>query len=44
MIYKNFDRMLGLYLHHKFVCTLLNDLYGIQARTGIAMDSRLNMN
>ena len=24
----------GLYLHHNFVCTLLNDLFGIQARGG----------
>ncbi len=36
------DHIIGLYLHHKFVCTLLNDLYGIQARTGVAMDSRLD--
>jgi len=24
------------FLHHNFVCTLLNDLYGIQARAGCA--------
>ena len=24
----------GRFLHHSFVCTLLNDLYGIQARGG----------
>eukprot|EP00043_Microstomoeca_roanoka_P019188 m.213114 g.213114 ORF g.213114 m.213114 type:complete len:321 (-) comp16952_c0_seq18:2915-3877(-) len=26
----------GLYLHHNFVCALLNDLFGIQARGGCA--------
>lgn len=26
----------GLFLHHNFVCALLNDLYGIQARGGCA--------
>ena len=26
----------GRYLHHAFVCTLLNDLFGIQARGGCA--------
>jgi len=26
----------GLYLHHNFVCALLNDLYGIQTRGGCA--------
>lgn len=26
----------GLFLHHNFVCTLLNDIYGIQARGGCA--------
>ena len=26
----------GLYLHHNFVCALLNDLYGVQARGGCA--------
>ena len=26
----------GLYLHHNFVCALLNDLYGIQSRGGCA--------
>ena len=26
----------GRFLHHSFVCTLLNDLYGIQARGGCA--------
>ena len=26
----------GFYLHHNFVCKLLNDLYGIQARGGCA--------
>lgn len=25
-----------LYLHHNFVCALLNDLFGIQARGGCA--------
>ena len=25
-----------LYLHHNFVCSLLNDLFGIQARGGCA--------
>ena len=24
----------GLYLHHNFVCALLNDLFGIQSRGG----------
>ncbi len=27
---------LGGYLHHNFVCSLLNDLFGIQARGGCA--------
>lgn len=26
----------GLFLHHNFVCVLLNDLFGIQARGGCA--------
>ncbi|CAL1261750.1 unnamed protein product [Larinioides sclopetarius] len=26
----------GLYLHHNFVCALLNDLFGIQTRSGCA--------
>lgn len=26
----------GYFLHHKFVCALLNDLYGIQSRGGCA--------
>lgn len=26
----------GLYLHHNFVCALLNDLFGVQARGGCA--------
>ena len=26
----------GLFLHHNFVCSLLNDLFGIQARGGCA--------
>lgn len=26
----------GLFLHHNFVCALLNDLFGIQARGGCA--------
>lgn len=26
----------NLYLHHNFVCALLNDLYGIQTRSGCA--------
>lgn len=26
----------GYSLHHNFICTLLNDLYGIQARAGCA--------
>ena len=26
----------GLFLHYNFVCTLLNDLFGIQARGGCA--------
>ena len=30
----------GLYLHHNFVCALLNDLFGIQARSHCALDSR----
>lgn len=25
-----------LYLHHNFVCSLLNDLFGIQSRSGCA--------
>ena len=29
--------LLGLYLHHHFVCALLNDLFGIQARAAGAM-------
>ena len=28
--------ILGLYLHHNYVCALLNDLYGVQARGGCA--------
>ena len=26
----------GLYLHHNFVCAVLNDVFGIQARGGCA--------
>lgn len=26
----------GLYLHHNFVCALLNDMFGIQTRSGCA--------
>lgn len=26
----------GRYLHHNFVCALLNDLFGVQARAGCA--------
>ena len=26
----------GLYLHHNFVCAVLNDLFGVQARGGCA--------
>ena len=26
----------GLFLHHNFVCAVLNDLFGIQARGGCA--------
>ncbi len=26
----------GLYLHYNFVCALLNDLFGVQARGGCA--------
>ena len=27
------------FLHHNFVCALLNDLFGVQSRGGIATDS-----
>ena len=30
------DLVSGYYLHHNFVCALLNDMYGIQARGGCA--------
>lgn len=26
----------GLYLHHNFICALLNDMFGIQTRSGCA--------
>ena len=26
----------GLFLHHNFICTVLNDVFGIQARGGCA--------
>lgn len=26
----------GLYLHHNFICAVLNDVFGIQARGGCA--------
>ena len=30
----------GLYLHHNFICAVLNDLFGIQARGISALDSK----
>ena len=30
----------GLYLHHNFICALLNDLFGIQARGTSALDTK----
>ena len=30
----------GLYLHHNFICAVLNDLFGIQARGTSALDSK----
>ena len=34
------DPTSGLYLHHNFICALLNDLFGIQARGTSAFDGK----